>query len=235
MRTLLIAAAALVLATPAAADGLYPTAAPAYDWTGFYLGGQLGWAWSQSNTTTTRSDTGALVGSGSDDKSGFRGGGQIGYDFMTSPGLVLGARASLLWGSSTATTSTSAAGANVWTSGETGGVGGTVNGRLGFAFGDFLPYATGGWAWADGTATRTQDAGVTGLATPGTVEQQSVFRNGWNLGAGVEYRFWGNFTVFGEYRYTQFAASSVTFPLAQRMDVSTTSSNAVDIGVNYRF
>ena len=234
MRGLLVSAAAISFALPALADGVLPIP-DVYDWTGVYVGGQVGWAWSQTDTTTTQSTTGAFIGSGTDDRNNFRGGGQIGYDFMALPGVVVGARATLLWGASTPTTYSSATGANVSTSSSTGDIGGTVNARLGYAFGDFLPYATGGWAWADETATRTQVAGVTGLATPGTIEQEGVFRNGWNLGAGLEYRLWSNWTVFGEYRYAQFGAASVTFPLAERTDVSSTSSNTVNFGVNYKF
>ncbi len=234
MRGLLVSAAAIAFAAPALADGVLPIP-DAYNWTGLYAGGQLGWAWSQTDTTTTRSTTGAFVGSATDDRNSFRGGGQIGYDFMTMSGLVVGGRATFLWGSSSTTTNSNAAGTNVSTSASGDDIGGTVNARLGYAFGDFLPYATGGWAWADGDSTRTQVVGVTGLATPGTVEQESVFRNGWNIGGGLEYRLWSNWTVFGEYRYTQFGSVSVTYPLAQRTDASSTSSNAVNLGVNYKF
>ena len=184
MRGLLVSAAAIAFAAPALADGVLPIP-DAYNWTGLYAGGQLGWAWSQTDTTTTRSTTGAFVGSATDDRNSFRGGGQIGYDFMTMPGLVVGGRATFLWGSSSTTTNSNAAGTNVSTSASGDDIGGTVNARLGYAFGDFLPYATGGWAWADGDSTRTQVVGVTGLATPGTVEQESVFRNGWNIGGGT--------------------------------------------------
>lgn len=56
---------------------------------------------------------------------------------------------------------------------------GTLRGRLGYAFGPWLVYGTGGYAWADKQRTRTQVAGVSagGTATPGAEETRRSFRN----------------------------------------------------------
>lgn len=68
---------------------------------------------------------------------------------------------------------------------------GTVRGRLGYAPGHWLVYATGGLTWTYNEFTRTQLAGtpVGGNADPDTTE--SLFlrpRFGGTVGAGVEVR-----------------------------------------------
>ena len=58
---------------------------PFYNWTGFYIGGNLGGAWETG--TLTDDFTGASF---SNTRSGFIGGGQIGYNWQVSPAFVLG-------------------------------------------------------------------------------------------------------------------------------------------------
>jgi len=91
-----IAAVASLLATSAFAADLAPrmyTKAPPpvvaiYDWTGFYLGGNIGYSWGRSSTTQTFSDsvTGAILNSTAIkfDMNGVIGGGQIGYNWQKS-------------------------------------------------------------------------------------------------------------------------------------------------------
>ena len=62
-----------------------PPPAPVMDpWTGFYFGGNIGYSWGRSNTTTTFSNatTGALLSSSSNSFSlpGVLGGLQLGYN-----------------------------------------------------------------------------------------------------------------------------------------------------------
>jgi outer membrane immunogenic protein len=209
--------------------------APPYNWTGLYVGGHFGWAWSRDSFDTTNTFTGATVDTGTNNATTFHGGGQIGYDLMFPSNIVIGAVTGVSWGSASSTTTSNAAGSNVVSSSSTGGVGGNVNARLGYAFGDLLPYTTGGWAWSTGTNTRTQLVGVTGLATPGTSESANFFRNGWDLGAGLEYRVWSNWTIFGEYRYASYGSINVAYPLAGRSTNSSLTADSLTLGVNYKF
>ena len=59
---------------------------PAWTWTGFYVGGNIGYGWGNSNTTVNFSDpTGLLFSSqGSFGVNGALGGGQIGYDWQSA-------------------------------------------------------------------------------------------------------------------------------------------------------
>src|SRR6516162_1152408 len=62
-----------------------PVIVPVYNWTGFYIGGNLGGAWA-SGTLTDNFTGASLTGN----NSGFIGGGQIGYNWQVSPQFVLG-------------------------------------------------------------------------------------------------------------------------------------------------
>src|SRR5581483_5880749 len=91
-----VAAASLLSATTALAADL-PARAPVYtkapvivepiyDWTGFYVGGNVGYSWGNSNTTLALSDpgTGTVMSSASTKfrMDGVIGGGQIGYNWQ---------------------------------------------------------------------------------------------------------------------------------------------------------
>lgn len=61
--------------------------APVYDWTGFYVGGNLGYGWGRSNSTLALTDpgAGATLNSAASkfNMDGVIGGGQIGYNWQS--------------------------------------------------------------------------------------------------------------------------------------------------------
>ncbi|MDE2376533.1 MAG: porin family protein, partial [Bradyrhizobium sp.] len=63
-----------------------PVAAAVYGWTGFYVGGNVGYSWGRARNTETISNfaTGAALftGTSSNDVNGVIGGGQIGYNWQ---------------------------------------------------------------------------------------------------------------------------------------------------------
>jgi opacity protein-like surface antigen len=66
-------------------------------------------------------------------------------------------------------------------------------------------------------------------------QPEGFFRYGWNIGAGLEYRFWSNWSAFTQYSYTKYGSINVTFPVANVRSNSTLAANALVFGVNYRF
>ena len=132
---------------------------PAYNWTGFYLGLNVG--------------GGLTSGGGFGDASGIIGGGQIGYNWQSvgSP-FVIGLEADIQG----ADLSNSATALGVTVDGRLNAFG-TVRGRLGYAWDRFMIYATGGWA-----VTRTQLDATNGLMCPTTtgvpVGQPAAASNG---------------------------------------------------------
>lgn len=229
---MLTASSASAADLPAATAYKAPIAArtPLVDWTGFYIGGHINESWARNSGTTYDTTTGGALSTGSDSQSKFHGGGQIGYDYMLPSRFVVGVLADVNSGSSSSSTFS-----NHTDSSKTN-VSGTVRARLGYAFSSFLLYGTGGWAWSTGSATRTQTAApLTGTTVIGTTETTDVNRNGWTLGAGLAWAAAAHWNVYGEYRYTDYGSSTVTFPVAQRSTTNSTTANLLELGVNYKF
>jgi outer membrane immunogenic protein len=83
---------------------------------------------------------------------------------------------------------------------------GTARGRLGFAFGDALLYATGGAAAGEVVHSFTEFRVTTGETRNLT---DSPTKIGWVVGAGVEYRVWGNVSVGVEYLHVDLGSTTL--------------------------
>ena len=105
---------------------------------------------------------------------------------------------------------------------------GTLRGRIGYAPGNWLLYATGGFAWTYDQLTLTQ------LAT-GTTDMPFLWRLGWAAGAGVEVPVAPHWTASIQYLYTDYGHSNALFANAgQRFD-SDLSLQELRAGLNYQF
>ena len=201
---------------------------PVYNWTGIYVGGNIGGAWGTLDVTDV--NTGATV---SPNNSGFAGGGQIGYDYQIGP-WVIGIR-NLFDGTSIN------GGATI----SDGPFSGTVNSHLHWfdtltARGGYLVqpnvllYAQGGAAWTSWNITAQNGAGVQiGEISGGN-------RTGWTVGGGVEWMFAPHWSVFAEYNYMGFGTRSGASTVCVRLCTTDTFSAKADlqnalIGVNYKF
>jgi high affinity Mn2+ porin len=250
LRTMGVATAADLPAMPV-------KAAPpdAFDWTGLYLGTHFGYAAGSSNWSATQTGVAAPPVTGSlslfnsydmfrDTGSEFAG-FQAGYNYMLPSRLVLGMEADASFPAFTETTPHLISGTSTISSPSTGLASysdqvdffGTVRGRIGYAPGNWLFYATGGFAWTYDQFTRTQLAGTPagGSAVPGTVETALLVpRAGWTVGSGVEVALSSNWTARAEYLFTDYGSRGVVFPAAaQRFDSDLTLSE-LRVGLNYR-
>jgi high affinity Mn2+ porin len=229
--------------------GTMATKAPplpvAYDWSGFYVGGHVGYALGGSNFSATQG-AGLPNLSGSVDFSNaynlstgsgsYLLGLQAGYDTMTASRWLLGVAADVSFPSFVGGNAT-------MSSGAIGSVNyldqveftGDVRGRIGYAPGNWLFYATGGFAFSYDQLTRTQLAGTMGGAGPGTIENlYLVPRLGGVVGAGVEVAVAPHWTAQLEYLFTDYASRSVTFPAAPQSFDSSLTLNELRLGLNYR-
>jgi high affinity Mn2+ porin len=258
VKELLVAGASLIaLASGGPADAAdlsaMPVKAPrqpsAYDWTGLFLGGHFGYAAGSSDWSASQIGVAAPIVTGSLDLFNtfdiFRGTGsnfagfQGGYNYMLPSRLVLGIEADASFPSLIAgTAAVSSAAGGLATYSERAEFSGTVRGRIGYAPGNWLLYATGGFAFTYDQFTRTQVVGTPagGSAGPGTVE--TVFmvpRAGWTAGGGVEIALPSNWTARFEYLYTGYGTRGVLFPAAaQQLDSNLTIQEG-RLGLNYRF
>jgi outer membrane immunogenic protein len=210
------ALAALVAAMPALAADLPSTkTAPlppppvVYDWTGFYIGADLGGVWADGRYTFPASTT--LSG------DSVLGGGFIGYNRQYN-NFVLGLEGDIQ-------------GLGVDKRGFGGvlrfqqNLLGAINGRLGYAFDRVLVYAIGGAAFSD----TKYWAGTTSW-------NDSDF--GYDIGGGVEYAFLPNWTLRAEYRYYDFGKATKVIP-AVLANVANfgfqKTDNTFRAGLAYRF
>ena len=253
MKKVLLSGVAILLAAPAVAADLPTKKAPElpviteYDWTGFYFGGNLGGVWGHDSYNDYSTVTGLWTDGGSQNVSSFIGGGQAGYRYMFPQRFVIGAEASLDWfsGSShqqAAYNLRTGALSSEWST-YSSGWGGNVVGVAGYAWGDFLPFIKGGWAWSQANVTHYQLYGTTGglFAPPGAVaagqpysEVASLSRGGWTIGGGLAYHFWSNWEVFGQYMYANYGTGHVNYIALQRSTRTSLDTNALTFGVNLK-
>jgi high affinity Mn2+ porin len=249
MRGLLVAAVALVAfsADAKAADisAALPTKAlpalvpSAFDWTGFYAGAHLGYAWGSSDWAASPGPIGLLDLFQSFDA--FKGTGsyfegiQAGYNNMLPNRFVLGGEVDASFPSYQNAAGISIGGLSKLSSplgaesyGETVRSSGTVRVRFGYAPGNWLFYATGGLAWSYDQLALTQLASVTS-------DMPFLWRLGWAAGAGVEFPVMPHWTARLEYLYTEYGSSSVLFANAGQRFASDWSQQELRAGLNYQF
>jgi outer membrane immunogenic protein len=200
--------------------------APVFSWTGFYLGGQIGYGWLNGSSTFTPGAAPTLAVR----SSGVFGGVHVGYNYQIN-NFVLGAEADIEY-SGIRGTQASLAGAT------SGGIfdsrwQGSLRARLGVAADRALFYVTGGVAFADFRLA----GGPAPAAAIGPLQGYTTTRAGWTLGAGVEYAFTPNWTARVEYRYANYGSVSADLgPLypgvVQRTSLHT---HTVRLGVSYLF
>jgi outer membrane immunogenic protein len=202
---------------------------PLPGWTGIYAGGHLGAAWDHRDATIF-SPTGIALASGSTGANSVVGGGQIGVNYSFGA-WVFGAEADL---SGSDLRSSAIGGSGFGQRDNKIDAFGTVRGRLGYAWDNWLLYGTAGFAWAREQITRTQLVGTINNATPGTVESASRTGTGWTAGAGLEWSFARNWSARIEYLHLDLGAESFSFPLAmQRIDAKA-QIDIARFGINFR-
>jgi outer membrane immunogenic protein len=216
-----------------------PVAAPVYNWTGCYIGGNVGFGW-QHNGPSDPIFGGDV---GSDTGTGAVGGGQVGCDYQFSGSKwVLGIQG-MFDGSGVrgshgvpfsyaGDTTESMTFNNDWFA--------TVTGRIGYAVvPQALVYFKGGAAWARNTYSDVDPGGA-----PPFSGQGSATPSGWTIGGGTEYAFAPNWSVFVEYDYVDLGSRNVALtyncgagcgfanPYTLR---ETQNLQTILVGVNLRF
>jgi high affinity Mn2+ porin len=217
-----------------------------YDWTGFYVGGHIGLATGTSNWTANDVTPGVAPVSGSLDmyrspnafyESGsWLLGVQGGYNYMLQNRLVLGVEADATFPAFQDLSGLSTGGIASFVSPTLGNISysetmlasGTIRARIGYAPGNWLFYATGGFAWTYNSQDLAQlDAGVD--------ESRLLWRFGWAAGAGVEVPIAPSWTLKGEYLWTGFPTRTVNYPDSGQHISSDLSLQQFRLGLNYRF
>jgi high affinity Mn2+ porin len=176
---------------------------PVIEWTGLYFGAHAGFGGGRSTATladpapaTTGNDFGGLIG-----------GVQAGYNLRLPSGLLLGAEADISFPSYIESNSfvSKLATANSDVTHQWDFIG-SARGRIGYATGPWLAYATGGLAFAGERYLNDLPSG--------DQEKRLDTRFGWVAGAGLEYAFAPHWSARLEYLYYRFDKTSLQFPSA---------------------
>lgn len=250
IRSILLRAVSILgLISPAAAADIYtggslkePPIIPVPTWAGFYLGVNGGGGWANDNHfnvdtfTTTGTDFRRI--SGTNDFSGGFGGGQLGYNWQFGSfvvGFETDIQGSDISGSAR---SVQVVGAVTRFGSDRVNIDwfGTVRGRLGWAFGPWLIYGTGGFAYAgvndsfyfSDTAGNYGGVGISNTET------------GWTAGGGVEYKFNPVWSMKIEYQFIDLSTETRQRPLVLPVGYdlrghSNIEFDTVRLGVNYHF
>jgi outer membrane immunogenic protein len=230
-----------------------PVVAPVSTWSGFYVGGNLGYGWGNGNTDfsflpdpTAFNFNNTSLGARS---TGVIGGAQAGYNWQMGS-LVTGLEADIQ--GSGIKGSVSAAPTVLGTSLPTPDRSlissepklswfGTVRGRLGVTVTpELLLYGTGGLAYGHVDASANYlDNGDPTVAAPASVSKTRV---GWTAGAGAEWMFAHEWSAKIEYLYLDLgsdsAIGSFAPPIPPQFQVGYTwhtRENMTRVGVNYHF
>lgn len=218
MTSRLIALAALIALAPfaaRAADMPYvnaPRSAVAYySWDGYYAGFNIGYGFGTSTWEATAFNvkpTGLLAGL------------TLGVNWQAGA-FVYG-----IEGDIDLSTMKHSATCGAFTCETRNGWLGTVRGRIGMAFGQFMPYLTGGLAVGDIKASSSD------LAFPGSRATQY----GWTIGGGIEAALTGNWSAKLEYLYVDLGTFDCRPGCGTAVPSNVgLSAGIVRIGLNYRF
>jgi high affinity Mn2+ porin len=191
-----------------------------FDWTGLYIGAHAGY--SRGSSSAVLSDPATLAATNT--FSGTIGGVQAGYNVLMSSGLLLGVEADITFPNFLTSNSVVSLLATAQSDvAEQWDYVATVRGRVGYAAGPWLAYATGGVAFA----------GERFLNSPanGSDEKALNTRLGRAAGGGLEYAFAPHWSARLEYLYSRFERADIRFPSGTQY-TSTLDFQSLRLGLN---
>ena len=192
--------------------------APLFTWTGFYLGGNLGYGWSDGSGTVNIAGVNVPING---DGDGVIGGVQAGYNWQTGA-FVWGVETDFQLSGGTGNFRGSRPGIVITGTADNEWFG-TIRGRLGYAVDRWLFYVTGGGYYTHNKSQGT----VNGIAFA-----SSATGWGWTIGGGVEMALLNNWSIKGEYLYLD---TPDKVPDAGRPISGDINSHVFRVGLNYRF
>jgi outer membrane immunogenic protein len=165
---------------------------PPFSWTGLYIGLEGGYGWGNESYTDN------AIGGVSTRPEGGIFGGVLGYRYQIGQ-FVLGAEGTAAW----ADLNDTASGGGFSEAIKTRALY-TATGQVGYAFGQALLYAKGGWA----SAYVHNDLNGAGVF----LASNSQDANGWTVGAGLDYAVWQNVVLGVEYDHMDLGYGGFSTP-----------------------
>jgi outer membrane immunogenic protein len=221
---------------------------PTSNWTGFYVGGNLGSGIGRDHTAYTLTAVGTSTELFNLSPDGINGGVQAGYNWQSANwlfGLEADIQASSQRDNRACVQTCNPSGAPIIFAAYDARLPwfGTVRGRVGYSVGSTLFYATGGYAYGN---VKTKISAAF-LGAPVTAEISNT-RSGWTVGGGIETPFTflvsvlgNNWTSKTEYLYVDLGTQTGAFTIPSGAAV-VTAINSTQVhehifrtGLNYHF
>jgi high affinity Mn2+ porin len=204
-----------------------PALKAVYSWTGFYLGGHVGYGGGSFGPgTNPLPDEGGFF---PHSITGLIGGFQAGYNRQLTNHVVVGVEADVSFTGPLDIPRLVPAPFNT-----TFDYLATTRGRIGYAVGTWMPYVTGGVAWGE-THVDLNAPGESGVSNGSVLSKRALTHVGWIAGMGVEFAVGGNWTAKAEYDYIALARQ--TYDLSDhglpRVNVDP-NVHMFKAGMNYR-
>ncbi|MBS0517813.1 MAG: carbohydrate porin [Proteobacteria bacterium] len=224
LKVAFIGAAAIAAQAPSpgrAADPIPPS--------GFYAGAHMGYLFGNANATLADPTGGVASASGASPYGTLAGGVQAGYQWIAPSRWMLGLEADLGFanfrdlGDVLSYRATGTGTAN-----EQLEFLGSLRGRVGYTFGGWTPFLTGGLAFASTRFSRTD------LTTGNEDATSGQWRLGYTVGGGLDYMIDPRWSARLEYLYTNLGLRGFGFA-APAAYYSQYSLNEVRVGLNYHF
>jgi high affinity Mn2+ porin len=193
---------------------------PPANWTGAYVGGHFGYGTGTFGPGTNPLLREALFFDPS--ITGFVGGYQLGYDVQLSNRVVVGFETTATFGG--------ALQPNQLTLPFTTSIDyiATARPRIGYAFGNFLPYVTGGLAWGGTRVELNAPAGE-------PLGEKRAIHAGWTIGGGIEYALAGHWTARLAYDYVELGARTYVLESIPTAVTVQPKIHLATAAINYRF
>jgi outer membrane immunogenic protein len=231
---------------PVKAPAYAPAPAP-YDWTGIYIGGQLGGGGIFANAYETYSGgpaaTAAFRPNQTYPMNGPTGGGVIGANYQFGR-TVVGIEGEFNWANINGTSDIIhfPAGADTFLTRIDSYD--AAKARIGYALGSWnqtLVYVNGGAVWAKVTDSYTFPGAI--LAPSGAATTTNTFAHtetGWTVGAGVEYAlYWGatptNWLIKAEYKWIELPTQTLVYAPTAQTSQWKEGVSTFQFGVSYKF
>jgi outer membrane immunogenic protein len=193
---------------------------PVWSWTGCYIGGNVGYGWTDDITYRAADPFNTLGLAGgpfvpafnTGNGSGVMGGAQVGCNYQFGTSFLVGIEGDISGADVNVDTrrgpliSTLTNSDSFFRTSERVNWVASIRGRAGFVAGDWLFYGTAGWAWANSDIAANAACVGTGLnpciGTPGGAGIHAPFaasfdRNGAVYGGGIEYHVPGTQWLIG--------------------------------------
>lgn len=187
-----------------------PAAMSEFDWSGFYAGMNGGYGWGRNAITDLVANNapsnlpwspGISPNSDSLSPKGAVFGGHLGYNFEVGGDLIVGVEAGLDWTDLGETKpSIFRPTRDTWSTKITSLL--TVDARIGYAVGAWLPYIKIGYAGG-----HYEDEFVSNLNPVTDTISRTGWLNGWNIGAGFDYAVAAHWVAGIEYNYIDLGTS----------------------------